>query len=110
MDSAFHLDNYCNSAYYTHYVLAERYIAAELGVDRLEVVKVLRLLVEGHLHRCFAKKFKEGQTVGEMLELVRTATAPSPLIRLQPLCAELVSFNEFASAFHHDTTGGLSVG
>lgn len=106
LDGTFDLEDYCSSEYYKHYVLVERYIAAEPGVDRLEVAKALRLLVEGHLHRCFPKKFKEGQTVGDMLELVRTATAPNPLVRLQPLRAELVSFNDFASAFHHDTSGG----
>lgn len=106
LDGSFDLEDYCSSEYYKHYVLVEKYIAAEPGVDRLEVAKALRLLVEGHLHRCFPKKFKEGKTVGDMLELVRTATAPNPLVRLQPLRAELVSFNEFASAFHHDTSGG----
>ncbi len=106
LDETFDLEDYCSSEYYKHYVLVERYIAAEPGVDRLEVAKALRLLVEGHLHRCFPKKFKEGQTVGDMLEVVRTATAPNPLVRLQPLRAELVSFNDFASAFHHDTSGG----
>lgn len=106
LDGTFDLDDYCSSEYYKHYVLVEKYIAAEPSCDRLEVAKALRLLVEGHLHRCFPKKFKEGQTVGDMLELVRTATAPSPLVRLQPLRTELVSFNDFASAFHHDTSGG----
>lgn len=62
--------------------------------------------MEGHLHRCFPKKFKEGQTVGEMLDLVKNSVAPSPLVRLQPLHAELVSFNDFAATFHHDTSGG----
>lgn len=106
LDGTFDLEDYCSSEYYKHYVLVERYIAAEPGVDRLQVAKALRLLIEGHLHRCFPKKFKEGQTVGDMLELVRTATTPNPLVRLQPLRAELVSFNDFASAFHHDTSGG----
>jgi len=105
LDGSFDLEDYCSSEYYKHYVLVERYIAAEPGVDRLDVAKVLRPLVEGHLHRCFPKKFKEGQTVGEMLELVITATASNPLVRLQPLRAELLRFNEFASAFHHDTSG-----
>lgn len=106
LDGAFDLEDYCSSEYYKHYVMVEKYIDADPSVDRLEVAKALRLLVEGHMHRCFPKKFKEGQTVGDMLELVRTATAPNPLVRLQPLRAELVSFNDFASMFHHDTSGG----
>jgi wobble nucleotide-excising tRNase len=50
LDGTFDLDDYCSSDYYKHYVLVERYVAAEPGCDRLEVAKVLRLLVEGHLH------------------------------------------------------------
>ncbi len=79
---------------------------AEASSALLEVAKSLRLLVEGHLHRCFPKKFKEGQTVGEMLDLVKNATVPNPLVRLQSLLPELMNFNDFAAAFHHDTSGG----
>jgi wobble nucleotide-excising tRNase len=104
---AFDLDDYCSSDYYKHYLLVERFVAADNTVNLLEVAKALRLLVEGHLHRCFPKKFKEGQTVGEMLEQVKNAKAPDPLARLHPLHPELVSFNEFAAAFHHDTSGGF---
>lgn len=103
---SFDLDDYCSSEYYKHYVLVERFVNAEFSGNLLEVAKSLRLLVEGHLHRCFPKKFKEGETVGDMLNLVKHATMPNPLVRLQPLHQELVSFNDFAAAFHHDTSGG----
>ena len=102
----FDLDDYCSSDYYKNYVLVERFVNAEPCGSLLEVAKSLRVLVEGHLHRCFPKKFKEGQTVGDMLELVKNATAPSPLVRLQSLHGDLVSFNDFAAAFHHETSGG----
>jgi wobble nucleotide-excising tRNase len=102
----FDLDDYCSSEYYKHYVLVERFLNAEPCGSLLEVAKSLRPLVEGHLHRCFPKKFKEGQTVGCMLELVKNATAPNSLVKLQSLHSELVSFNDFAAAFHHDTSGG----
>lgn len=105
---AFDLDDYCSSAYYKHYVLVERFIGGDNAVSLLEVAKALRLLVEGHLHRCFPKRFTEGQTVGEMLDHVTNANASNPLVRLKPLHAELVSFNEFAAAFHHDTSGGFT--
>ncbi|KAB0325488.1 AAA family ATPase [Janthinobacterium sp. PLB04] len=103
----FDLDDYCSSEYYKHYVLVERFVNAEPSTALFEVAKSLRLLVEGHLHRCFPKKFKEGQTVGEMLDLVKNATVPNSLVRLQSLLPELMSFNEFAAAFHHDTSGGF---
>lgn len=104
----FDLDDYCSTDYYKHYVLVERFVNAEPSSGLIEVAKSLRLLVEGHLHRCFPKKFKEGQTVGEMLDLVKNATLPNSLVRLQSLLPELMSFNDFASAFHHDTSGGYT--
>ncbi|WP_454189944.1 hypothetical protein [Pseudomonas canadensis] len=104
----FDLDDYCSSEYYKHYQLVERFIDGDTTVSLLEVAKALRLLVEGHLHRCFPKKFTEGQTVGDMLGQVKGAVAPNPLALLHPLHAELVSFNEFAAAFHHDTSGGYT--
>jgi len=101
----FDLDDYCSSEYYKHYVAVERFVNAEPS-QLLEVAKSLRPLVEGHLHRCFPKKFKEGQTVGEMLDQIKSAKSPSPLVRLQSLHGDLQSFNDFAAAFHHDTSGG----
>lgn len=103
---SFDLDDYCSSEYYKHYVLVERFVNAESSSSLLEVAKSLRVLVEGHLHRCFPKKFKEGQTVGDMLDLVKNAIPPSSLVKLQSLLTELMSFNDFAAAFHHDTSGG----
>lgn len=105
---SFDLDDYCSSDYYKHYHLVERFIEGDKSCSLLEVAKSLRLLVEGHLHRCFPKRFKEGQTVGDMLGQVKGAVPPNPLTLLQPLHAELVNFNEFAAAFHHDTSGGYT--
>lgn len=104
---AFDLDDYCSSEYYKNYVLVENFISGDNTVGLFEVAKSLRLLVEGHLHRCFPKKFKEGQTVGDMLTQIKNATAQNPLVRLQSLHEELTNFNEFAAAFHHDTSGGF---
>lgn len=103
---SFDLDDYCSSDYYKHYVLVERFVGGDHTANLLEVAKALRPLIEGHLHRCFPKKFKDGLTVGDMLEQIRTAVAPSPLTKLQPHLDNLVAFNDYASAFHHDTSGG----
>jgi wobble nucleotide-excising tRNase len=104
----FDLDEYCSSEYYKHFILVERFVGGDNTVSLSEVAKALRLLIEGHLHRCFPKRFKEGLTVGEMLDQVQNASAPNPLTRLQHLLPELVTFNDFASAFHHDTSGGYT--
>ncbi len=103
----FDLDHYCSSNYYKHYALVERFTEGESSAtaNPLEVAKALRPLLEGHLHRCFPKRFREGRTVGEMLGDVQNATGTNPLVRLKPHHAELVSFNDFAATFHHDTSG-----
>lgn len=104
----FDLDEYCASEYYKHYSIVERFVNADPAASLIEVAKALRLLVEGHMHRCFPEKFAEGQTVGDMLGLVKGAVAPSPLIKLQGLHGDLVKFNDYAAAFHHDTSGGFT--
>ena len=104
----FGLDDFCASDYYKHYVLVEQFIAGGLPAGQhLDVAKALRVLVEGHLHRCFPRYFKEGQTVGVALEAVKNAKQGSPLVALQPLVPDLVNFNDYASAYHHDTSGGF---
>lgn len=103
----FELDEFCASDYYKHYVLVEQFIAGALPPGQhLDVAKALRVLVEGHLHRCFPRYFKEGQTLGVALEAVKGAAQGSPLIAMQPLFADLANFNEYAAAYHHDTSGG----
>ena len=105
----FDLDEFCASAYYKHYVLVEQFIAGRVTPGQhLDVAKALRLLVEGHLHRCFPRYFKDGQTVGVALDAVKNASGHSPLVALQPLHVDLVSFNEYAAAYHHDTSAGIT--
>jgi wobble nucleotide-excising tRNase len=103
----FDLDEYCSSDYYKHYVLVEKFITASIPLGQhLDVAKALRLLVEGHLHRCFPKHFKEGQTLGVALDAVKNAKTNSPLVALRPLFQDLVNFNEYAAAYHHETSVG----
>lgn len=101
------LDEFCASDYYKNYVLIEQYLAGEVLPEKLlDVAKALRPLVEGHMHKSFPKKFKDGQTVGEMLGIVKGASGNNSLKALQPLHADLSTFNDFAAAYHHDTSGG----
>ncbi|WP_423378901.1 AAA family ATPase [Burkholderia sp. LMG 32019] len=102
----FDLDEFCASPYYKRYRLVEMYVTGTAQVNMLEVAQALRLLVEGHLHRCFLGRFAEGQTVGAMIQLIKDAQASNPINMLQPLVPELLAFNEYAAMFHHDTSGG----
>ncbi len=105
--SNFELDEFCASDYYKNYVLTEKFLAGGVPQEKLlDVAKALRPLVEGHMHKSFPKRFKDGQTVGQMLDTVKNAISPNPLVALQPLHAALCDFNDFAASFHHDTSGG----
>lgn len=103
----FDLDEFCASDYYKNYVLTEKFLEGAVPPEKLlDVAKALRPLVEGHMHKSFPKRFKDGQTVGDMLSVVKGATGSNPLVALQPLHADLCTFNDFAAAYHHDTSGG----
>ena len=103
---AFDLDEFCASPYYKRYRLVETYVSGAAQVNMLEVAQALRLLVEGHIHRCFLGRFADGQTVGAMIQHIKEAHQGNPIQILQPLVPELLAFNEYAAMFHHDTSGG----
>ena len=102
----FDLDEFCASPYYKRYRLVDTYVAGTAQVNMLEVAQALRLLVEGHLHRCFLGRFADGQTVGAMIQHIKDAQPGNPIAVLKPLVPELQAFNEYAAMFHHDTSGG----
>lgn len=103
----FDLDEFCASDYYKNYALIEKFLAGGIPQEQLlDVAKALRPLLEGHIHKSFPKRFKDGQTVGQMLEVVKNAVSPNPLVALQATHEDLCDFNDFAAAFHHDTSGG----
>lgn len=102
----FDLDEFCASPYYKRYRLVEGYVTGAAQANMLEVAQVLRLLVEGHMHRCFLGRFADGLTVGSMIQNIKEAQADNPIIVLQPLIPDLLAFNEYAAMFHHDTSGG----
>ncbi len=102
----FDLDEFCASPYYKRYRLVEAYVTGAAQVNMLEVAQALRLLVEGHLHRCFLGRFADGLTVGSIIQQIKEAQVGNPISVLQPQVPELHAFNEYAAMFHHDTSGG----
>lgn len=103
---AFSLDEFCASPYYKRYRLVEAFVTGAPRVNMLDVAQALRLLVEGHLHRCFLGRFADGLTVGAMIQQIKDAPIGSPLCALQPQVPQLLAFNEYAAMFHHETSGG----
>ncbi len=100
------LDEFCASPYYKRYRLVESYVTGEAQVNMLEVAQALRLLVEGHMHRCFLGRFSDGLTVGSMIQNIKEAAEHNPISVLQPLVSDLMAFKEYADMYHHDTSGG----
>lgn len=72
----------------------------------LDVAQALRLLVEGHMHRCFLGRFSDGLTVGSMIQNIKEAQESNPISALKPLISDLMAFKEYADMYHHDTSGG----
>lgn len=100
------LDQFCASPYYKRYRLVETFMSGAERVNLLDVAQALRLLVEGHMHRCFVGRFADGQTVGAMIQQLKDSAPDNPIHVLKALVPQLQTFNEYAAMFHHDTSGG----
>jgi wobble nucleotide-excising tRNase len=97
----------CESDYYKRYRTTWNYLSRAAPDDLLPVAQALRVLVEGNLHRRFPGLIREGVTMGVIIGLIESAPAGNPLEQLKSQVADLRSFNEFASLFHHDTQGKI---
>ena len=105
-DFALHdADEECESPYYRHHRLVKSYVAGEIH-EHDRVANALRPLLEGYLHRRFPGCVPKGLTFGKVLECIRQATNPSPLVFAAALVDVLHEINQWASGFHHDTDQG----
>ena len=95
----------CASEYHKRYQQLSAYLAGAPNPNLLAVAEGLRPLVEGSLHRRFPGVIRDGVPFGVMLDQIKKAIADNPLHVLQPQLDALHAFNDFAGAFHHDTTG-----
>ena len=103
--NGFDMDEACATDFYKHYRALDDFLAAKPSEKPLAVAQGLRPLLEGHLHRRFPGRIPEGVTVGSVLQLIKDAPADNPLAVLQGNLAGLHELNDFAGAFHHDTSG-----
>ncbi|MBV8501068.1 MAG: AAA family ATPase [Paucibacter sp.] len=103
--NGFDMDEACATDFYKHYRALDDFLAAKPSEKSLAVAQGLRPLLEGHLHRRFPGRIAEGLPVGSVLQLIKDAMANSPLAVLQESLTGLHELNDFAGAFHHDTSG-----
>jgi wobble nucleotide-excising tRNase len=97
------IDGVCASSYYRNYKLVEDFVNGTSKANSRDVAIAIRLMLEGYYHRRFPGILPKNLMFGRVIEQIAQATAPSPLVNLQPHIGELREVNEYASNFHHDT-------
>ena len=97
------LSTICISPYVRNYRRVLEFLAATGRVDSRTAAEALRPLVEGHLHRRFPGMLNGEQTLGKVIESIRSAPKASPLAKIQDQAPALDDFNTFAGRYHHDT-------
>ncbi|MGZ8932904.1 MAG: AAA family ATPase, partial [Halobacteriota archaeon] len=99
------IDKECESAYFQHHRLLNDFCAGG-PCDNRAVAKAVRPMLEGYLHRRFPGLVPKSLLFGQVVNLIRDATSPSPLVHAQDLVIELNEINDYAGQFHHDTNPG----
>jgi wobble nucleotide-excising tRNase len=99
------VDKECQSPYFHHHGLLVDFVSNGNG-DHRQVAKAIRPLLEGYLHRRFPGLIPSGLMFGQVVGVIGSAAAPSPLCHAQCLVGELNEINTYAGQFHHDTNPG----
>ncbi|WP_115531233.1 AAA family ATPase [Xanthomonas campestris] len=91
---------------YEHDVTAiMAYLAAPSGMDRANVAKCLRVVLETSLHQQFPSFIPRGMMLGSIISVIEKAVAPNPLAALSSSVQELRALNDYAKGFHHADDG-----
>lgn len=96
------IDKECESVYAQHHRLLSRY-ANGTSSEHEAASKAIRPMLEGYLHRRFPGLLPKDLLFGQVVILIRDATAQSALRHAQSLVSELNEINDYAGQFHHDT-------
>jgi len=96
------IDVECESPYAKHHRMLYKFASGQ-GGDLGAVAKAVRPLLEGYLHRRFPGLLPTDLLFGQIITLIRDATASSPLCHAKNLVDELTEINDYAGQFHHDT-------
>jgi wobble nucleotide-excising tRNase len=99
------VDKECQSPYFHHHGLLVDFVSNGNG-DTRQIAKAIRPLLEGYLHRRFPGLIPSDLMFGQVLGVIGSAAAPSPLCHAQCLVSELNEINTYAGQFHHDTNPG----
>lgn len=96
------IDKECESAYFQHHRILNDFCEGNGGEGRA-IAMAIRPMLEGYLHRRFPGLVPKSLLFGQVVQLIRDATPPSPLVYAQNLVDELTSINDYVGQFHHDT-------
>jgi wobble nucleotide-excising tRNase len=92
--------------YYRNYYTLEDYLDGKFVGDLRDVARCIRPILEANLRLRFPGAFPRNKWLGDFLEAIRTATTPSPLVKMLPVLNELTDINNFSKHFHHDLNPG----
>ena len=96
--------------YYRNYYVLEDYLNGGFAGDLRDVARCIRPILEANLRLRFPGEFPRNKWLGDFLEIMRRATKPSALVKMQPFLNELADINNFSKRFHHDQNpGGANV-
>ena len=102
----FDVERECESPYFRHHRMLTEFVDGVPGLDKRAVAKVIRLMLEGYLHRRFPGLVPEDLMFGGVIQHIRDAQLPHALAHAQNIVDELNEINLYAGQFHHDTNPG----
>lgn len=92
--------------YYRNYYTLEDYLEGKFAGDLRDVARCIRPILEANLRLRFPGAFPRHKWLADFLEAIRTATPPSPLVKMLPFLNELSDINSFSKHYHHAQNPG----
>ncbi len=103
------IDDVCATPYYRNHRLVVDYIEGRSTVDKRDVAKAIRPLLEGYYHRRFPHKFPHMMMFGMIINLAANAQHGDPLEHLQASLEEMSEINDYVGQFHHDGSDAVPI-
>ena len=97
----FDIDRECESTYSKNHRILREFEAGQ-SVDPESVMRAIRPMLEGYLHRRFPGHLQKGVLFGSCIVAIEQASSSSPIRHAKNLVGELREINDFVGQFHHD--------
>jgi len=97
------------SVYKSSYQLITSYITDPLDINKLSVVRAIRPMIEANLRLRFQDSLKGANSLGKMIELIRSSPQGNPLTKIKPHLQKIEDINSYTTAHTHDTNADGSI-